>query len=114
MNLSRRRDGYAKAEPIGWAELPEIDEQFFESMAPPSATAQLAPATKTDVGSMGTALPLPKRATAKVDKRPVAVRPDRRTAKGRGQHGIDMTTGAPSQGYKPRLDDGGGRTKRDV
>jgi hypothetical protein len=91
--------GYAKAEPVGWAQLPEIDAQFFVSAGP------LVPATRADDDAKAAAA-LAERAAVKVDRRAAARAEKRAAAKdaprpAKGKHGI-MTAGKPSEGYKPK------------
>jgi hypothetical protein len=104
--------GYARAEPIAWAELPSIDEALFHSLKAQKAPkrALLAPATapatpidgakvskqlakheavKADRQAAEKAARKPSKPTAKPSGEPV----DRRPAK--GKHGFDMTTGRP-------------------
>jgi hypothetical protein len=88
--------GYAKAEPIGWAELPEIDAEF---LTPPAGS--LVPATRADAGTTGAKLATAqtgirkagKRAAPRVEKRPTP-KDDQRPAKTRHRQarpGADQT-----------------------
>jgi hypothetical protein len=99
-------DGYAKAEPVGWAELPEIDGSFLEVVVAP-----LVPATKTDVDVIDPA-PVnasPNRTVSKAEKRATTLKPDPRPAK--GKPGIDITTSEPVHGNKRKLADRPQRAK---